>query len=63
MKINGMTARPKLVRPVLANAAAKPMMKQNPNPIPVFEIIHIGLLPIDSLYTPNVREATMLNAA
>jgi hypothetical protein len=63
MKMNGITANPNAVLPVFANAAAKPMMKQNPNPIPVLEMIHMGRRPIYSLNTPNVREATMLNAA
>jgi len=61
--MNGITARPKPVLPVLAKAAAKPMMKQNPNPMPVLEMIHMGLLPIYSLKTPNVKEATMFQAA
>jgi hypothetical protein len=63
MKMKGITANPNPVLPVLANAAAKPMMKQNPNPIPALEMIHMGRRPIYSLNTPKVRDAIMLNAA
>lgn len=63
MKMNGMTAMPSAWFPVLANPAAKPIMKQNPKPMPAFEMIHMGRRPIRSDWDPRPREQIMFQAA